>query len=258
MADSTSTRPLVWRWGRRVASVVGRSVLAAVSVVVTAYGGFQLSLAFLGSILPLPMSPLPPWMSFGKMISVLETLPPVRLVGPVVVDPVLDTGSLLTVSVSVGLLALGALGMTVAGIAPQLRQRARTTKEKEGSLSAALPSVHDVYSLFHKSQSELAQDAETFFVATGACIFMSWTATNIIIPQVADVGGFGILLVLMITVRIIPVLSLICAMLAVGHAGWYGYRRWKAQPSAQTDADSHTTPLDSEPSTDGTTEEGSD
>ena len=214
-----------------MASVVGRSVLAAVSVAVVGYGVLQLSVALLASMLPLPMSPLPSWMSLGKMVSVLETIPPVHLVGPVVVDPVLNTGSLLTVGVSVGLLALGVFGMAVAGTVPQLRQR--TSSMKEGGLSAALPSVHDAFSVFHKSRSEVAQDAETFFVATAACILMSWTATEILIPQVADAGGVVILLVLMMSVRVIPVLGFICAMLAASHVAWYAGLRWKARSQSR-------------------------
>ena len=237
MLDSTSVRALTRRWSRWVASVVGRSALAAVSVAVLVYGGVQLAFVTLRAMLPLPL-PMLPLVSFVEIIGFAETLPPVRLVGPVTVDPVLNTTSLLTVRIAVGLVALGALGMTIAGTVPQLRQRTRSAKEEEGSLSAALPSVHDVFSVFHKSQTEVIQAVETLFMATGACIFMSWTATNILIPQVADAGGIAIHLLLMILVRIIPVVGVVCAVLAVGHAGWYGYRRWKAQPSARIEGGS--------------------
>jgi hypothetical protein len=229
MVDSTSVRPLAWRWSRRVASVLARGVLAAVSAIVAAYGMVQLTFVGMTAMLPLPRSPLPSWMSLEEMMSVLEAIPPVRLVGPLMVDPVLNTTSLSTVGVSVGIVALGAAGMSIAGTVPQ--RRWRTSAAKEESLSAGLPSVHDVFSdafaVFQKSQSEVAQGAGTFFVATTACIFMSWTATDILIPQVADAGGIVILLLLTILVRIIPVVGVVCAMLAVGHAIWYAGLRWR-------------------------------
>ena len=238
MVDRTSVRPVAWHWSRRVASVLARGVLAAVSAIVAAYGMVQLTFVGMTAMLPLPRSPLPSWMSLEEMMSVLEAIPPVRLVGPVMVDPVLNTTSLLTVGIAVGFVALGALGMTITGTVPHLRQRARSAKEKEESLSAALPSVHDVFSVFHMNQSEAAQGAETFFTATVACIFMSWIATEILIPQVTDAGGIVILLPVMILVRLIPIVAFFCATAAVTHAGWYGYLRWKAQPSARIGGES--------------------
>lgn len=243
MVDSTSVRPVAWRWSRRVASFAVRGVLAAVSTVVLVYGAVQVGAVMLRAMLPAVSFPAS--MSPETGLAALETIPPVRLFGPIMIDPVLNTTSALTVAVSVGIVALGALGMTVAGTAPYLHRQ--TTKK--GGLSAALPSVHDFF-LFGKPRREVAQDAKLFSQQTAACIFVWWSATEIIIPMLADAGGIAILVLSKLFVPIIPVVGFICAILAVSHAIWYVGLRWKARSTTQDDADSSTTPLDSEPSAD--------
>ena len=231
--SNTTIRPVVWRWTRRVALLVGRWMLAVASVIVAVYGLVQLSTVVVRAMLPLsppPSTTSTPFMSYGETLTALEAVPPVHLFGPVVIDPVLNTESVQTVVVAVGLVGLSALGMTVATTAPRLRQR--TASVKESSLSAALPSVHDAFALFDKPQSEVAQNAKLFFEQTAACVVLWWTATEILIPMLADAGAVVLLLVLHISVRIIPAVGAVSIVLAVAHTGWYARLRWQAEPTA--------------------------
>jgi hypothetical protein len=254
MMDNTAVRPFVRRWGRRGASIVGRSVLAAVSVVVLAYGAIQLGAVILRAMLPLAVSvsvsmPVPGAQSVsefvsasvGEMLTALETIPPVHLIGPVMVDPVLTTTSVLTVGIGVGFAALGCLGMAAASI-PLLSQR--TSSPKEGSIGRN--AVREITAVFHRNQSEVAEDAKTLFVFTGACVLLYWTASEMLLPRVADGAGLLMAVFLEIYIRIIPVIALVCAIGAIGHVIWYARLRWRAQSSMQTDGDSHRTSTDSE------------
>jgi hypothetical protein len=255
MVDSTSARPVVRRWSRRVASLVGRSVLAALSVVVLAYGAIQGVAVTLRAMLPLSVSvpvpvPVPGEqsvsefvsMSVGETLTALETIPPVHLTGPVMVDPVLKTTSVLTVGVAVGFTALGCLGMAVASTPFQLSQRPSSPKEL-GSIGRN--AVREIRAVFHRSQSEVAEDAETLFVLTGASVLTYWTASEMLlpmvadgVPKVADGGGFMLTLLLEIYVQIIPVGVLFCAIGAIVHVIWYAGLRWKVSSSAQIEGGS--------------------
>jgi hypothetical protein len=260
MASSSTVGPLARRWSRRVASLVGRSVLAALSVVVLAYGAIQGMAVTLRAMLPLAVSvsvsmPVPgaqsvsEWVSqsVGEMLTALETIPPVHL-GPVMVDPVMNTASPLTVGVAIGFTALGCLGMGVASTPFRLSQR--PSSPKEAALSVGRNARREIIAVFRRSQTEVAEGAETLFVLTGACVLMYWTASEMLLPRVADGAGLMMAVLLEIYVSIIPIVALLCGMGTIVHVIWYAGLRWRAQPSPQTDADSHRTSLDSEPSTD--------
>jgi hypothetical protein len=223
MANSSTVRPFAWRWSRRVASFVGRSLLALVSGLVLAYGTFQLTVILMKALIPLAPSPLPS-LPIGEMIHVAANYPAVQLVGPVMVDPVLNPTSLLTVGVTVGLLFLGTLGVTIAGTAPQLRQR--TSAARESGLSAALPSIHDVF-LHHKSRAEILHDTGMFSMQAVVLVSVGWASAEILIPNIADGVGVVALVLVKVSVRLIPVAAFICATVAVLHAVWYAGLRWR-------------------------------
>lgn len=232
--DSTPVTPFVRRWGRRGASLAGRSVLAALSIAVLAYGAVQLGAVILRTMLPVSVSvpvSVPGEqsvsqfvsMSVGETLTVLETIPPVHLVGPVMVDPILKTTSPLTVGVAIGFTALGCLGMAVAST-PFLSQRSSSSETAD---SIGRNAVREVTALFRRSQSEVAEGAGTLFVLTGMSVLLYWTASEMLLPMVADGGGVMLVLLLEIFINFIPIIALVCAIGTMIHAIWYAGLRWR-------------------------------
>lgn len=228
MVNSSTVGSFARRWSRRTASYIGRCLLALVSALVLVYGTFQLTVVLMKALIPLAPSPLPS-LPIGEMIRVAANYPAVQLVGPVMIDPVMNPTSLLTVGVTVGLLFLSFFGITVAMTAPQLRQR--TSTAKESGLSATLPSVRDFF-LYHKSRSEIVHDSKMFTMQTIVWVCMGWVGTEILVPALADGLGIVALVLVKLFVQLIPVAAFICATVAVSHAVWYAGLRWRAQSSS--------------------------
>lgn len=242
MVNSSTVGPFVRRWGRRGASLAARSVLAALSVVVLAYGAIQGMAVTLRAMLPLTVSvsvsmPVPgaqsvsEWVSqsVGEALTMFETIPPVHLVGPVMVDPVMNTASPLTVGVAVGFSALGCVGMAIASTPFRLSQH--PSSSQEAALLLGRNAKREIVAVFRRSQSEVAEDAGTLFAFTGACVLLYWTTSEMLLPMLADEAGFMMAVLLEIYVSIIPIVGLVCGMGAIVHVIWYAGLRWRARPA---------------------------
>lgn len=241
MVDSPSNL-VVQRWSRRVASLAVRSILAALSVVVLVYGVLQLAAVILRAMLPVSMSVSVPVageqsvmqsvsVPLGKVLTVLETLPPVHI-GVVSVDPVLSTSSILTVGVAVGFTIFGYLGIVVASIPFQFSQRPSSLKE--AGLLVSRNTTQKIRAVFHTSQSEVAEVTEALFVLTGASVLTYWTASEILLPMVVDGSGFIVALLLQAYILVIPVFVLFCMTGTVLFTIWYVGLRWKSKQTSKS------------------------
>jgi hypothetical protein len=225
--DSMSPRPPVQRWSRRVASFAGRSLLATASIMLLGYGLVQFVFILMRAMLPMPSM-----MSFGYILNTLEASPPVHIVGPVMIDPVLDTTSPLSVVFTVVIVVLSILGIAVAGFVRPLRQSLSSTEEK--SLSAALPPFQEIIFFLHKYRNVLVEGAEMLFVFAVACFLTSWGLSELVIPILVGRGGLmPVVAAVEVYIYIIPVVGLLCAIVGVGLMIWYTGLRWKVEPSTE-------------------------
>lgn len=105
-----------------------------------------------------------------------------------------------------------------------------------------------IVAVLDKSQQQIADDTKEFAKMALLFVGLWWANATILFPQFTGMssGAFWMLKVLN---PVFLVLAGLVGALALVHAVWYAELRWKASSSTQNDADSHTTPLDSESST---------
>jgi hypothetical protein len=102
-----------------------------------------------------------------------------------------------------------------------------------------------------KSQQQIVDDTKEFARIALLSVGLWWANTTILFPQFTGMASDAFWMLKMLN-PIFFVFAGLAGALAIAHAVWYGGLRWKARSASQNDADSHTTPpdTDSEPFTD--------
>ena len=91
-----------------------------------------------------------------------------------------------------------------------------------------------VISLFDNDNRQYVKHAKFSFVQTGSFILLWWFFNNFPLSDVGPLLSF----VLDISVRLLPILAAICAVVGVVQMGWYARRCWNAKSPSRMGGES--------------------